>query len=140
MRSPTDEEDSENEENYQSCSDDAEDVKTAPHSSQRRFKKETMRDVLISMVLLGLTTLVTHGDFQTSPTASILASGTNSKGYFPKRICVHYFVLLATKVNPIMLTSAGSNKNDLLHFQKYFHGFRLYYQKSYFFFPFLGQN
>lgn len=110
MRSPTDEEDSENEENYQSCSDDAEDVKTAPHSSQRRFKKETMRDVLISMVLLGLTTLVTHGDFQTSPTASILASGTNSKGYFPKRICVHYFVLLATKVNPIMLTSAGSNK------------------------------
>ena len=111
MRSPTDEEDSENEENYQSCSDDAEDVKTAPHSSsQRRFKKETMRDVLISVVLLGLTTLVTHGDFQTSPTASILASGTNLKEYFPKRICVHYFVLLATKVNPIMLTSAGSNK------------------------------
>jgi len=79
MRSPTDEEDSENEENYQSCSDDAEDVKTAPHSSQRRFKKETMRDVLISMVLLGLTTLVTHGDFQTSPTASILASGPRTR-------------------------------------------------------------
>ena len=92
MRSPTDEEDSENEENYQSCSDDAEDVKTAPHSSQRRFKKETMRDVLISVVLLGLTTLVTHGDFQTSPTASILASGNTSKNIFNKNLCSKFCI------------------------------------------------
>ena len=93
MRSLTDEEDSENEENYQSCSDDAEDVKTASHSSsQRRFKKETMRDVLISVVLLGLTTLVTHGDFQTSPTASILASGNTSKNIFNKNLCSKFCI------------------------------------------------
>ena len=74
MKSLTDEEDSENEENESKCSEHVENVRTVP-KSQRRLKKETMRDILISMVLLGLTTLVTHGDFQTSPTASILASG-----------------------------------------------------------------
>ena len=37
---------------------------------------------------------------------------------FSTRICVQNFVFLATKVNPIMLSAAGSNKNDLLHIQK----------------------
>ena len=44
---------------------------------QRRGKiiREAMRDVLISVILLVLTTLVTYGDFEKSPASSILASG-----------------------------------------------------------------
>ena len=44
---------------------------------QRRGKiiREAMRDVLVSVILLVLTTLVTYGDFEKSPTSSILASG-----------------------------------------------------------------
>ena len=37
--------------------------------------REAMRDVLVSVILLVLTALVTHGDFEKSPASSILASG-----------------------------------------------------------------
>ena len=43
--------------------------------------REAMRDVLISVILLVLTTLVTYGDFEKSPASSILASGKCSKQF-----------------------------------------------------------
>jgi len=48
---------------------------------QRRGKiiREAMRDVLISVILLVLTTLVTYGDFEKSPASSILASGPRTR-------------------------------------------------------------
>ena len=41
----------------------------------KNVAKEAMRDVLVCVILIGLTSLVTHGDFQKSQTPSILASG-----------------------------------------------------------------
>ena len=49
----------------------------SPQNSTRRRGKivrEAMRDVFISIALLVLTTLITYGDFQQSP-SSLLASG-----------------------------------------------------------------
>jgi len=48
---------------------------------QRRGKiiREAMRDVLVSVILLVLTTLVTYGDFGGSPASSILASGPRTR-------------------------------------------------------------
>ena len=44
-------------------------------TKRKSLLREAMRDVLFSLFLLALTTLVTHGDFQKSPTSSLLASG-----------------------------------------------------------------
>ena len=48
-------------------------------SQRKRLLKEAMRDIIFSVALVILTTLVTQGDFdlQNSPTTSILASGNN---------------------------------------------------------------
>ena len=52
-------------------------VKALTENPEKRSKiiREAMRDVLVSVILLVLTALVTHGDFEKSPASSILASG-----------------------------------------------------------------
>lgn len=45
-------------------------------TTKSKILREAMRDVVISVFLLVLTTIVTQGDFQKSPTASLLVSGT----------------------------------------------------------------
>ena len=54
-----------------------EDKKDLTNNPEKRSKiiREAMRDVLVSVILLVLTALVTHGDFEKSPASSILASG-----------------------------------------------------------------
>ena len=51
--------------------------KDLTNNPEKRSKiiREAMRDVLVSVILLVLTALVTHGDFEKSPASSILASG-----------------------------------------------------------------
>ena len=51
--------------------------KNLTNNLEKRSKiiREAMRDVLVSVILLVLTALVTHGDFEKSPASSILASG-----------------------------------------------------------------
>ena len=75
------------------CTDNAskkDEVNSASDSSSRKkLIRDAMMDILVSIILLILTTLVTYGDFQKSPTASsILASGTSSiksiKTFVPK--------------------------------------------------------
>ena len=43
--------------------------------SRKKLLKEAMRDIFVSVLLVILTTFFTQGDFQKSPTSSILASG-----------------------------------------------------------------
>ena len=54
--------------------------KDLTNNPEKRSKiiREAMRDVLVSVILLVLTALVTHGDFEKSPASSILASGMSS--------------------------------------------------------------
>jgi len=55
--------------------------KDLTNNPEKRSKiiREAMRDVLVSVILLVLTALVTHGDFEKSPASSILASGPRTR-------------------------------------------------------------
>ena len=69
-----------------------------PHS-RGKIVREAMRDILISAILLLLTTLVTYGDFQSSGTSSLLASGMTLNNSM-LRIFRELSVFLATSVGP----------------------------------------
>ena len=72
--------------------------KDLTNNPEKRSKiiREAMRDVLVSVILLVLTALVTHGDFEKSPASSILASGMS---LFPILFFEHFILGPVMKLN-----------------------------------------
>ena len=76
--------------------------------SRKKLLKEAMRDIFVSVLLVILTTFFTQGDFQKSPTSSILASGIIKFCTlmiffnFCPLSSFTYYIILATSIDPIL--------------------------------------